>query len=524
MSQEITDAAAGREVEFAVRRLDSLSMLPSVAARFLSQLTEAKRWSSDLSETIEADPALAAGILSLIGREGAAPADGTGSIRQALDKLPIHAVRDAFFSLRVFQDLATGYGTAGRGVLLKRQLVLHALAVACCARDIAEAASVRIDPQTAYLAGLLHDIGKLAIEQAMPKSFVRLLEQAKSQQAGLCTIEQKYLGIDHTILGKRLAEKWRLPNQITLAVWLHHSRSCLISQAVPDAVIVQVVQLADLLARQCGIGQSGSCDRPDLPAELVGCLAITDQKLQHIRGNLLEAVGRRTELLGIDSANAETLYRDTVHTAAARLAADNTKLSLENRRFQTDASCFGFAVDFLSSVDSAAEVIEAAQEFAAGWQKFYQTGPVCLYLAAPSNCRFIEAVVVEGGRKSGPVSLPVPPQADVIPAELADGFAILDADDHMDWLFEQLDVDFDLGSTKLAPLLSNGRVVGVIVFEIRHPAGTENLEERFRPIASIGGTVLDMAFFFYLIIGERRLPPFFLYQEILLIYQSFPDI
>jgi putative nucleotidyltransferase with HDIG domain len=493
MSQETTDVSAGHEVELAVRRLDSLSMLPAVAARFLSQLTEAKHWSLVLVETIESDPALAARVLSLIGRQGTGSANAIVSIRQALDKLPIHTVRDAFFSLDVFQDLGTNYSPTRPDVLLKEGLTLHALAVACCAEAIAEAASVQIDSQTAYLAGLLHDIGKLALGQAMPKSFARIFEYAKLQGASLCTIEQKYLGIDHTILGKRLAGKWNLPEQITLAIWLHHSRSALITGAMPEAIIAQIVQLADLIARQCGIGQSGSYDRPDLPQEVLDCLAITDRQAQQIRSNLPEAVARRSELLGLDSANAEALYCNTLHTASARLARDNTKLSLENRRLQTVSGGFDFAADFLSSVNSAAEVVEVAENFAARWQKFYQTGPVCLYLAAPGRGQFIEAVVVEGGGRSRPVSLMAPEQASVIPGELTDSFAILDVDDRIDWLFEQLGVEFALSRTKLVPLLSAGRAVGVIVFEIRHPAGTENLEARFRPIASIGAAVLDMA-------------------------------
>ena len=493
MSQETTDVSAGYEVELAVCRLDSLSMLPAVAARFLSQLTEAKHWSLVLTEIIESDPALAAKVLSLVGRQDAGSANAIVSIRQALDKLPIHTVRDAFFSLGVFQDLGTNYSHTRQDVLLKEGLTLHALAVACCARALAEAASVQIDSQTAYVAGLLHDIGKLALGQAMPKSFARIFEYAKLQQASLCTIEQKYLGIDHTILGKRLAAKWHLPEQIGLAIWLHHSRTALITGAMPEAIIAQVVQLADLIARQCGIGQSGSYDRPDLPQEVVDCLVITDQRLQQIRGNLQEAVARRAELLGLDSVNAETLYCDTLHTAGAQLASDNTKLSLENLRLQTASGGFDFAADFLSSVDFAAEVVEVAENFAARWQKFYQTGPVCLYLAASGHGQFTEAVVAEGGGRSRPVSLTAPQQPFVIPRELTDSFAILDVDDRIDWLFEQLGVEFALSRTKLAPLLYAGRAVGVIVFEIRHPAGTENLEAMFRPIASIGAAVLDMA-------------------------------
>ncbi|MHC4541348.1 MAG: sensor histidine kinase [Planctomycetota bacterium] len=69
----------------------------------------------------------------------------------------------------------------------------------------------------------------------------------------------------------------------------------------------------------------------------------------------------------------------------------------------------------------------------------------------------------------------------------------MDARDRIEWLFEQLDVDFDVARTKLAPLLSNGRAVGVIVFELHYPGDAQLFEEKFRISASMAGTVLDMA-------------------------------
>jgi signal transduction histidine kinase len=69
----------------------------------------------------------------------------------------------------------------------------------------------------------------------------------------------------------------------------------------------------------------------------------------------------------------------------------------------------------------------------------------------------------------------------------------LNAHDHIDWLFEQLDVDFDVNRTKLMPLLSGRKAVGAIAFELNYPGDVELFEEKFRTSASIAGTVLGMA-------------------------------
>jgi HD-like signal output (HDOD) protein len=97
----------------------------------------------------------------------------------------------------------------------------------------------------------------------MPKSFAGMIEEAKSTKKSLHVIEQKHLGTDHTIIGKRLGQQWRLPNLIVLAIWLHHSQTVTIAEDMPEARIAAVVQLADFIAQLSGIGSSGSSIGPN---------------------------------------------------------------------------------------------------------------------------------------------------------------------------------------------------------------------------------------------------------------------
>jgi len=492
MPEEIAGSTASQQVELAILQLDSLSTLPSVAATFLPQFLQSHFSPSDLDEIIESDPALTAKILTLISQQ-ALDSSAKLSIRQMLDKLPAHLVRDALLSIRVAGIFDADYSPENYRFSPRKQLALHNLAVACCAKNIAEITSPQINAQLAYSAGLLHDIGKLALDQAMPKSFSRILEEAKSQNASTCTIEQKYLGLDHTILGKRLAQKWHLPDQITLAIWLHHSDTTAIAQTMPEARIAQIVQLADTIARQCSIGQSGSYDVPDLPDAIVKSLAINSEQLQKIRRNLPDQVMQKSKLLGLESPAAAAAYGDAVQTAIRQLARDNTKLSLEERQLQTDAGHFNFTIDFLTSIGSTASPIDIAENFAVRWQKFYQTGMVCLYLAPPANPQKLQAVIVENLSQSRMVYLNAPADSPPIPEAIISKFAILDAHDCIDWLFEQLDVDFDSNHTKLAPLLSNGKAIGAIAFELRYPGDTELFYEKLRTTTSVAGAVLDAA-------------------------------
>jgi putative nucleotidyltransferase with HDIG domain len=485
MPGKITDPTVAHQVELVIHRLSSLSTLPCVATRLLSHLSQTRL--SDLAEIVESDPALAAAVLSLMYRDGLSFPDDGFSVRRAIDKLPAHAVRQALLSVKIYP----AFGRDERRVLFRKQLVKHCLAVACCAEDIAAILSPQMDSQLAYSAGLLHDIGKLALDETMPRSFAGIVEQAKSQQACSRTLEQKHLGLDHTILGKRLAAKWRLPNQIMLAIWLHHTDVNRI-QDMPEAKIAQVVQLADLIARQAGIGQSGSFDSPDSAEKIAQSLAVDPKQLEQIRSSLPDKVAQKAELLGLDSPVTADDYCSAVQAIAAQLAQKQSELALENRRLQTALSHFDFTKEFLLSIDSNDEPIDIAENFAVRWQKFCQAGSVCLYLVPPGDSQYLKAVVVESPSQTKIVLLKAPAETPAIPEVIANGFAILNARDNIDWLFEQLVVKFDLDHTKLLPLLAGGKALGVIVFELHYPVETEQFEEKFKTIASVMGAVLDL--------------------------------
>jgi signal transduction histidine kinase len=244
---------------------------------------------------------------------------------------------------------------------------------------------------------------------------------------------------------------------------------------------------------------------PDSADKIAQSLAINPEQLEQIRRDLEEKVAQKSDSLGLDSPVTADEYCNAVHAAAAQLAQKQSELALENRHLQTALSHFDFTKEFLLSIDSNAEPIDIAENFAVRWQKFYQTGLVCLYLAAPpafsevspkggADSQFLKAVVVESPSQTKAVLLKAPAETPAIPQAITNSFTILNAQDYADWLFEQLDVEFDLGHTKLLPLLSGNKAIGAIVFELHYPAETEQFEEKFKTIASIAGAVLDMAF------------------------------
>ncbi|MBE0536106.1 MAG: HDOD domain-containing protein [Phycisphaerae bacterium] len=482
-----------RQVELIIRRLGSVSTLPEVAAVFLSHLGGQGTSTATLSDVIESDAALTAKVLSLAQEKGVVFTEDIPTISEAVTKLPRPLIRDAVLSVKVFQAFDSDFDPDRSRLLPRKQLALHALAVACCAKAIADEVLDAKDRPMAFSAGLLHDIGKLAVDEVMPRSFIKIVEQAKSQKAPLHMVEKEHLGLDHTIIGKRLAEKWFLPEDIIRAIWLHHSDLEVIAENMPAARIALTVQVADAMARQAGIGHSGSFDTPESVAQACELLGLSAEQVETIRGKLADAVSERSALLGLGEPGGTAAYCDLISEAAARLATDHTDLSAAHKQTAAGSAQMEFVSDFLRGVGANETALDVISRFAVQWQKHFQTGPVCAYVVESADEPFVEAVTVDARGRTGAVLVNVPPETEAIPAGLQHTFAVADAAEHSGWIFEQMDFDIDLGRARIAPLLSCGRAVGVVIFEARMPFDPAERPELFASVAAVGGTLAALA-------------------------------
>ncbi len=491
MAKRNIDATASRKVELAINELDSLSVPPCVAVQFLSKLSQSRFSPVSVADALECEPACTAAILSLAQRQGAGPVQQRHSVRLVLDRLDAGDVRDTLLRTKVTAGFEIDFADEQLGSPDRKELILHSVAVAYCARRLAEAAS-GTDPHLAWSAGLLHDIGKLALQDIMPKSLAAIAREAEATNAALYTVEHEHLGTNHTLLGKQLAQRWRLPEPILLAIWLHH-RDASALESVAEAQIALLVKAADNMARRAGIGQSGSFDVPTPLADLGDWVGVPAKTLGQILDDLPQEIKRRSEALGLEIPRATARYGDLIQTTAADLARQHTRLSVEGRSHEAASAYVSFAQEFVHEVSSSVAAIDLAAEFAGRWQRFFQTGTVCICLTAGPRAGVVDAAVVEALGHSHKTVLEAPADESPIPKPLASRFVMLDAQDRMEWLLEQLEVDFNRGQTKVLPLLSDGRAIGLVVFELNYPADAGLFAERFEMAASLAGTILGLA-------------------------------
>ncbi|MBI5896399.1 MAG: HDOD domain-containing protein, partial [Desulfobacterales bacterium] len=169
---------------------------------------------------------------------------------ESLDHALVYLGTDQVFKLAIsaavqgyFEQSSSGYS------LCKGGLYHHALGCALVAEALA-AKTGKVEPRKAYTAGLLHDIGKVVLDQYVAPAYPLFYRQAMENNENLLTIERRLLGIDHAEAGLLLAQQWSFPESLAHAI-RHHHHPGKESVYKPLAVIVYV---ADLLLSRFHIG------------------------------------------------------------------------------------------------------------------------------------------------------------------------------------------------------------------------------------------------------------------------------
>ncbi|MHC4605508.1 MAG: HDOD domain-containing protein [Planctomycetota bacterium] len=218
-----------------VARAIQLPALPPVAAQILRLKKDEGSSMRDLKRVIDRDPPLAANVLRV------ANSAMFGAQRKYTD------LHDAiiYIGFNNVQSLAIGMAAikvfrGGRTMApyFRKDFTTHSFCTAAVCNHLARGAR-GILPGTAFVVGLLHDIGKLVIEIAGRDNWNTVLFEVKKSQTTL-DAEKKVLGSTHARLGAKLLKTWGLPEEIVAAVQYHHQAGLCPAAAKPYASICQV--------------------------------------------------------------------------------------------------------------------------------------------------------------------------------------------------------------------------------------------------------------------------------------------
>jgi len=202
-------------------RIDAVKDLPTVPHVLLEinrMLQDADTSNTKLQEVIEKDQVITAKVLRLVNSYLYARRSGIADISQALMIMGFESVRNSIATVAAIDMFRM---KAKYDHFDIRDLWKHSIAVAVTSRYLAETARIA-PPSDAFVAGLLHDIGKLVMARHLPDLFAPVL--ALQQEKGLSFIdaERKALPIDHAAIGGHLVRKWHFPASLADAIEYHH--------------------------------------------------------------------------------------------------------------------------------------------------------------------------------------------------------------------------------------------------------------------------------------------------------------
>jgi len=234
--------------------------LPSVAHELNRVLFSPEPSSQRVVELIGRSPGLTARLLRLVNTPLYGFQGRVETVSRAVAIVGLREVGMLASSLLMVDQ----FGVIQPYVVDMRTFVEHCVGCALTARTLAEATGLA-EPEQAFVAGLLHDIGRLYFFTAFPERSRFCIDSARKHDRPLLAEEVRFFGMDHGAMGQRLLDGWGMPPALGLAAGHHHDPFQAAEPLFPG-----VMHMADVLVHAMGIGCSGECGPPE------ACPGLTD--------------------------------------------------------------------------------------------------------------------------------------------------------------------------------------------------------------------------------------------------------
>ncbi len=246
----------GRSVDAVSAGLKKVPPFPPVAAKLLQLLTNSEVDLTEVAELVNTDATFTARLLQRVNSVGFGMVSPVTNIRQAVTLLGIDLTRQVIVS-----HATSAYIEGALGTEELQRCWQHSVATAVLAEELAQACGAFT--QSAFTAGIMHDIGRLGLLVAYPADYERVIRDAATRCLDLMDFEKEEFGLDHEAAGRTLAAQWGLPVELCIVAGRHHDR--------PDGAsldLLQIVHTACRLSDVLGYYVVTPLGHPDIEAVL----------------------------------------------------------------------------------------------------------------------------------------------------------------------------------------------------------------------------------------------------------------
>ncbi|MBV2235618.1 MAG: HDOD domain-containing protein [Sterolibacterium sp.] len=227
-----------------INDLGNLPAAPAVVMQLMDYLERDEVEGKEVARLIAQDPVLAAKCLSLANSSVYAVQRRVATIQDALVVVGQQALT-AMVSAMAVTDRFQRLQIKGRD---PRKFWLHSICTAFCARALAR--HTRINPETAFVTGLIHDIGQLALAARFPEHFAAVIEYQRDKDCRMIDAEKRVLGFTHAQVGEAAAEVMHFTPEVARAVGGHHD-----PEDHPASTLTSLIHVADVLGHVLDFAQ-----------------------------------------------------------------------------------------------------------------------------------------------------------------------------------------------------------------------------------------------------------------------------
>ena len=268
-----------------LQNIENLPTLPTVYAE-VDRLCKNPDVSADeLSNVIESDPSITLKLLNLSNSAFFGFTRTIKSVRDAISLLGNQTVNIAIFEAT--KDLKNSAG------LDKNNFWVHSAAVGSVTRFLTK--KLKLDREEGFTAGIVHDMGKIVLDALYSDFYGEVLSRVEEANISLYAAEQEVMGLNHSLIGRELAETWNLPPELTEAIAFHHRPA----RAEKDPEIASLVHLGDAISRKLGAGSGGDATVPEPLPFALKRLNITSEQLTEWEPEMQEAMDADKAILSI---------------------------------------------------------------------------------------------------------------------------------------------------------------------------------------------------------------------------------
>ncbi len=277
--------------------VDKQWAFPFTMVRSLEIMGSKKSCCNELARCIESDVAAASAVLSIVNKVAFAGRYGRiTNVKNAVVRMGFNQTRNIMASLSLIDispDIHLKFG------FKRSEFWMHSLATAVIAEKLCQKTKIK-RPELAFIAGLIHDIGKIPLDNNFTQIFSTLLENTTNNITSFYEVERELMQITHTDIGHFFTSKWGFPQSITLSILNHHQPERILkTKLFSDRLLQESVFVANIFAKAMRIGHSSDEILRAIPESMLKDLHISGGPTEQFNKFVINKVRQYYEYLKI---------------------------------------------------------------------------------------------------------------------------------------------------------------------------------------------------------------------------------